>query len=155
MSNPSDLEVSRVIRAPRAAVWEAWADPAHFVKWWAPAPIVTTVQEHDLRPGGGFSTTMRLEDGTEHAGQGCFLEVVEGERIVFTDALRAGWRPNKKPFFTAIITIEDHPEGTTYTARALHQDAADRDRHAAMGFEEGWGMCIEQLGALAEELAAR
>lgn len=149
----SDLTVSRIIKAPREAVWKAWAEPAHFVRWWAPAPIVTTVQEHDLRPGGGFSNTMRMEDGTEHGGTGCFLEVVENERIVFTDALQAGWRPNKEPFFTAIVTLEDHPQGTKYTAVALHNNEADRRKHADMGFELGWGTCIEQLGALAEQLA--
>lgn len=148
-----DLTVSRVIKAPRAAVWKAWSEPEHFARWWAPAPIITTVQEHDLRVGGGFSNTMHMEDGSQYARRGCFLEIVDHERIVFTDALQAGWRPNKAPFFTAIITLEDHAEGTKYTALALHNNEADRRKHADMGFEDGWGTCIDQLGALATRLA--
>lgn len=148
-----DLTVSRIIKAPRSAIWTAWTDPEHFVKWWAPAPIVTTVQKHDLRAGGAFDNTMRMEDGQEFGGKGCFLEVVENERIVFTDALQEGWRPNKEPFFTAIITLDDHPEGTLYTAQAKHNNEADRQKHEDMGFESGWGTCIEQLGRLAEQLA--
>jgi len=93
-----------------------------------------------------------MEDGTEFGGPGCFLEVIEQQRIVFTDALSGGWRPTGEPFFTAIITMEDHPEGTLYTATALHKNAEDRQKHADMGFEAGWGMCIEQLGKLAEQL---
>lgn len=149
----NDLTVSRVLKAPRAAIWKAWADPDLFVRWFAPAPIVTTVQEHDLRPGGGFSNTMRMADGTEFGGRGCFLEVAEGRRIVFTDALQAGWRPNAEPFFTAVITMEDHPEGTLYTATALHATEENRRKHQEMGFETGWGICIEQLGEVAAGLA--
>ncbi|MEM7444915.1 MAG: SRPBCC family protein [Pseudomonadota bacterium] len=153
MDTRYDLTISRLLKAPRRTVWRAWAEPEHFVKWWAPAPVVTTSQEHDLRAGGGFSTTMCLEDGTEHAGHGCFLDVVEHERIVFTDALQAGWRPNKEPFMTAIITLEDHPDGTTYSALVLHNNEADRQKHADMGFESGWGKAIEQLNQLALQLS--
>ncbi len=151
--NPElDLVVSRVIHAPRASVWRAWAEPEHLAKWWAPAPIVTVVHQHELRAGGAFHTTMRMEDGTEFGAAGCFLEVVARERIVFTDALREGWRPNKEPFFTAIVTLEEHPQGTRYTATALHHSAAERQKHAEMGFETGWGTCIDQLAALAARL---
>ena len=148
-----DLTVSRIIRAPRSAVWTAWREPEHLEKWWAPAPLVTIVKKHEFYAGGAFETVMRMEDGTEHGGEGCFLEVVENERIVFTDALRGGWRPNEEAFFSAVITLEDHPEGTRYTAVALHKTAGDRRKHADMGFLEGWGTCIEQLGKLAAQLS--
>jgi uncharacterized protein YndB with AHSA1/START domain len=97
---------------------------------------------------------MTLEDGTVvEGGEGCFLEVVENERIVFTDALQGGWRPNEEAFFSAIITLAEHPEGTLYTATALHKNNEDRQKHADMGFMDGWGAAIEQLGKLAERLA--
>jgi uncharacterized protein YndB with AHSA1/START domain len=148
-----DLTVSRVLKAPRSAVWKAWTVPEHFEKWFAPAPIKTTLKQMDLRPGGAFETVMRMENGAEFGGEGCFLEVVEQERIVWTDALSGGWRPAEEPFFTAIITMADHPEGTLYTATALHKNAEDRQKHADMGFVTGWGTCIEQLGQLAAQLA--
>ena len=59
-----DLTVSRIIRAPRAAVWNAWTDPASFEQWWVPAPEVCRVREMDLRPGGSFRTEIS-QDGTE------------------------------------------------------------------------------------------
>ena len=152
MNTELDLTVSRTIKAPRSVVWSAWKDPEHLVKWWAPSPIVTISRKHEFYAGGAFSTVMRMEDGTEHGGEACFLEVVENERIVFTDALKGGWRPNEEAFFSAIITLEDHPEGTTYTAVALHKNDADRQTHAEMGFVEGWGTCIDQLGELAKAL---
>ena len=95
---------------------------------------------------------MRMEDGTEHGGEGCFLEVVENELIVFTNALQGGWRPNEEAVFTAIITLEKHPDGTQYTATALHKNSEDRQKHADMGFVDGWGTCIDQLAKLSTEL---
>ncbi|MCP2266006.1 SRPBCC family protein [Promicromonospora thailandica] len=146
-----DLTVSRVIRAPRAAVWDAWADPASLEQWWVPAPQVCRVRELDLRPGGSFRTELS-QDGVEFGPHitGCFLAVDELERIVFTDALVAGWRPAPTSFVTAVITMEDHPDGTAYRATALHRDAADRDRHEELGFHDGWGTVTRQLAALVE-----
>ncbi|MDA0786620.1 MAG: SRPBCC family protein [Proteobacteria bacterium] len=153
-NNEEDLTVSRIIKAPRSAVWAAWKDPEHLVKWWAPAPFTTVSNKHEFYVGGGFGTTMRTEDGADfYTGESCFLEIVEHERIVWTSALQGGWRPNKDDMpFTAIITLEEHPEGTKYTATALHENAEDRQKHADMGFVDGWGTCIDQLGKLAAQL---
>ena len=143
-----DLVLERVVDVPRALVWQAWTRPEHLLKWFAPAPWTTVDCEVDLRPGGIFRTVMRSPQGENFPGLGCFLEVVEGRRLVWTDALSPGFRPSAKPFFTAIITLEDHGSGTKYTARALHKDETDRKTHAEMGFVDGWGQCLDQLVAL-------
>ena len=149
---PTDLTVTRVIKAPRQRVWQAWADPEQFVQWWAPKPVRTVSNKHDLFAGGGFNTTMYLPDGTvAESGEGCFLEVITHERIVFTDAIRGGWRPNEDAFFSAIITFEDHPEGAKYTATAMHQNELDCEAHAEMGFMDGWSTALAQLADLAED----
>lgn len=146
-----DLTISRVIRAPRRAVWEAWSDPESLAQWWVPAPARCRVEELDLRPGGGFVTRIS-EDGGDFVPhmRACFLAVAEAERIVFTDALVGGWRPAEHPFMTAIITLDDHPLGTAYAARVLHRSGADRARHEELGFYDGWGTVIEQLAARVE-----
>ena len=64
-----------------------------------------------------------------------------------------GWRPNETAFFSAVITLEDHPQGTLYSATALHKNDEDRRRHAEMGFLDGWGTALGQLDALASRLA--
>jgi uncharacterized protein YndB with AHSA1/START domain len=146
-----DLTVSRIIRAPRATVWNAWADPASFERWWVPAPTICRVREMDLRPGGSFCTEIsddRIEFGPHITG--CFLAVDELERIVFTDALVAGWRPAEAAFVTAVMTMADHPDGTEYTATAMHRNRADRNQHVELGFHDGWGTVIRQLADLVE-----
>lgn len=146
-----DLTVSRIIRAPRDAVWSAWTDPAKFAQWWLPAPTTCRVVHMDLRPGGAFETEMS-EDGADFTPHitGCFLAVDDRERIVFTTALVAGWRPAAEPFITAVITFADHPEGTEYVATAMHKDGADREMHDSMGFHDGWGTVTRQLAELVE-----
>lgn len=146
-----DLTVARVIEAPRAAVWNAWTDPACFEQWWVPAPEVCRVVEMDLRPGGAFRTEFS-HDGVAFGPHitGCFLAVDEVERIVYTDALVGGWRPAESSFLTAVVTMRDHPRGTAYTATAMHRSIADRARHERLGFHEGWETVIHQLASLVE-----
>jgi uncharacterized protein YndB with AHSA1/START domain len=149
-----DLTVSRIIKASRSAVWNAWADPASFEQWWVPSPEVCRVRDMDLHPGGSFRTEIS-QDGDEFAPHitGCFLAVDEFERIVFTDALVAGWRPAETAFVTAVITMRDHPEGIEYIATAMHRNIADRNQHEQLGFHDGWGTVIRQLADLVESPA--
>ncbi|CAN5258885.1 SRPBCC family protein [soil metagenome] len=147
------LTISRVIKAPPALVWGAWADPARLALWWLPAYYLCRVLALDIKPGGAFRTEMR-EDGADWQPHldACFLETVPGERLVFTTALHAGWQPADNPFISisAIITLTAHPEGTDYRAVVLHQNPDARAKHEELGFFEGWGRCIGQLAVLAE-----
>jgi uncharacterized protein YndB with AHSA1/START domain len=149
-----DLTLVRTIRAPRARVWDAFADPRKFEKWWLPAPALCEVVAMEMRPGGALKTRMS-EDGKrfEPHMDACFLAVDENERIVFTDALTGGWRPSPRPFITATLTLADIPEGTRYAAHVMHADRATRDRHNDMGFADGWGTVVAQLARLVEPAA--
>jgi uncharacterized protein YndB with AHSA1/START domain len=148
--NPDlDLTVSRIIRAPRAKVWAAWTDPKQFAQWWVPAPARCEVAAMDLVPGGAFETRIS-EDGGPFGPHisGCFLAIEPMQRIVWTNALVNGWRPSETPFITAIIAFADHPEGTAYSASAMHKDAATRAMHEELGFADGWGQVTAQLARL-------
>ena len=91
--------------------------------------------------------------GEQFGEPGVFLDVVEKERLVFTDAFRPGWRPSGRAFMTAEVGFEDAGQGKTrYTARAMHWSAKDSREHEAMGFYEGWGKATDQLEALVRTL---
>lgn len=149
-----DLTVTRVIRAPRLMVWNAWTDQASFEQWWIPAPAKCKVVEMDLRPGGSLVTRIS-EGGGDFVPHltACFLVVDHLERIVFTNALTGGWRPAENPFMTAIITLKDHKIGTEYVAHVMHRSKSDRDTHEQMGFYDGWGTVAGQLATFAERRA--
>ena len=141
-----DLEIVRLVAAPRAKVWRAWSDPEIIKQWWCPKPWTTEVRAFDFRSGGAFHTFMSGPDGGESDNPGVFLEVVPMERIVWTSMLVEGWRPGT-PWLamTGIFILEDEGAGTRYTARCLHKDGEDRKKHADMGFFDGWGTVADQL----------
>jgi uncharacterized protein YndB with AHSA1/START domain len=147
-----DLVLERVVDVPRTLVWQAWTRAEHVKKWFAPAPWTIAECEIDLRPGGVFRTVMRSPEGESFPGAGCILDVVENERLVWTDALGPGWRPAESPFMTVVVTFEDRGAGTRYTARAMHRSPDDRKKHEEMGFVDGFGKCFDQLLALVRTL---
>ncbi|MGX9856953.1 SRPBCC family protein (plasmid) [Limimaricola variabilis] len=151
----TDLTFTRIIDAPRALLWECWTTPEHVKNFFVPKPHEVSDCQIDLRPGGRFNTTFKV-DGKEMRNDGVCLEVIDGRRLVFTDAYAEGWKPAADPFMTAIIEFEDHPEGgTTYTATARHRSADARQQHEDMGFYDGWGTVATQLEEYAKTLGAK
>jgi uncharacterized protein YndB with AHSA1/START domain len=148
-----DLALERIIRAPRAAVWDAWTDPARLAVWWLPAPTRCRVERLDAVAGGAFVTSMS-DNGIEFVPHldACFLAIEPGERIVFTNAVDSRWRPAmpEPVSMTAEIMLRDHPDGTDYRLIVRHRDPAARARHEQLGFIDGWGTVTEQLAGLVE-----
>jgi uncharacterized protein YndB with AHSA1/START domain len=147
-----DLELVRDLKAPRAALWTCWTDPQHLPHWFVPKPHKVVACELDLRAGGACSTTFDVE-GNIVENKGVYLEVIPGEKLVFTDTYFAGWKPNPDPFMTAIITFDDLGAGRTrYTAVVRHRSIEAAKKHADMGFFDGWGIVATQLEAYAKSL---
>ena len=156
MNERTDLVLERVLNAPRDRVWRAWTEAERLKQWWCPKPWRVDECRIELEPGGEFYTLMRgPQAGEEHAVSGCYLDLVERERIVFTLLLEKGFRPasvSEGAFrFTAVISFSDAGDGKTlYRALVMHASEADRDAHARIGFNEGWSRAAAQL----EELLA-
>ncbi len=156
-----DLSFTRVVDVPRALMWRAWTEPELLKPWFCPLPWKTIACEIDLRPGGIFRTTMQSPEGVEFPNVGCYLDVVPQTRLVWTNALTAGYRPSLLTatcgtddatfMFTAMIELADHDQGTRYTATVIHADEAGCNTHAAMGFEGGWGTALDQLVAMVKK----
>jgi uncharacterized protein YndB with AHSA1/START domain len=151
-SSDRDLVLTRIIDAPREKLYRAWTDPKLLKQWFAPRPYTTPVAELDVRAGGAAYIVMRSPDGQDLPNRGVYLEVVENERLVSTDAYTDAWKPSEKPFMTLILTFEDLGDKTRYTARVRHWTAEDRETHEKMGFHEGWGICADQLAALVAKI---
>ncbi len=147
-----ELVLERIFDAPREKVYRAWTEPKLLKQWFVPRPWTISGVSLDVRSGGSSLIVMRDPDGNDYPNPGIYLEVVENEKLVFTDAFTAAWQPSEKPFMTAIITFEDVSDDagdkTRYTARARHWTVEDRKEHEKMGFHEGWGQCADQLAEL-------
>lgn len=149
-----DLRFHRDVPISPAQVWEGWTQSTLLVQWFCPRPWKVVECEIDLRPGGIFRTVMQSPEGKNMpANIGTFLAIEPQRRLVWTNALGPGFRPQPQPddqspgfFFVVDLTLSALPNGgTSYTAVVMHQDAAGREAHAAMGFEQGWGIALDQL----------
>jgi uncharacterized protein YndB with AHSA1/START domain len=150
--NTRDLVLTRLIDAPREAVYRCWTESELITQWFAPKPFTTPSAEVDVRAGGSNCITMRSPEGQDMPNRGVYLEVVPNERLVFTDAYVRAWEPSERPFMTVILTFEDEGGKTRYTAVARHFTEEARAQHEQMGFHTGWGICTDQLEALAKTL---
>ena len=153
MAEDPHLSITRRIAAPRSAVWRCWTEPALLMQWYCPKPWQVTEAEIDLRPGGRMSVVMAGPEGERIDAPGMMLEVVPGERLVFTDAMTAGFIPAGEPFMVGHVTLTDDGDGTRMVWGARHWTTQARDRHLAMGYEAGWNAAADQLDALAQSLA--
>ena len=152
LDEKTDLSFTRTLAAPRRLIWECWTKPEHIPHFFVPLPHKVTAVDIDLRVGGKFDTTFDVE-GQVMENRGVYLEIVDGEKLVFTDAYTEGWKPAPDPFMTAILLFADAPDGgTTYTAIARHRNPDSRKVHEDMGFYDGWGTVATQLEAYAKEL---
>ena len=145
--------LTRLMDAPADKLFRCWTDPDLLKRWFAPKPYTTAVAEMDLRVGGATNMVMNGPDGQEMPNPGTILDVVPGRKLVFTDAYTGDWMPREgAPFMTAVITFEPGGGKTRYTAAVRHWTDEDVKKHDAMGFHQGWGMCADQLEALARTI---
>ena len=148
----TDLSFTRTLAVPRKLVWECWTSPEHIPHFFVPRPHRVTACDIDLRVGGRFNTTFDV-DGAQMDNNGVYLEVIENEKLVFTDAYSEDWKPTPDPFMTAILLLSDAEDGgTTYTAIARHRTPEARQTHEDMGFFGGWGTVVDQLQEYARGL---
>ncbi|MEX6508353.1 SRPBCC family protein [Jiella sp. M17.18] len=152
LDEKTDLSFTRTLAVPRHLIWECWTKPEHIPHFFVPRPHKVTKVDIDLRVGGRFNTSFAV-DGTVMDNHGVYLEVVEDEKLVFTDAYTEGWKPAPDPFMTAILLLADAPAGgTIYTAIARHRSPESRKAHEEMGFYDGWGTVATQLESYAKGL---
>jgi uncharacterized protein YndB with AHSA1/START domain len=152
-----ELVLTRVFDAPRALVFKAWTEPEHLMRWWGPKGFTTPFCKVDLRPGGNFHYCMRSPEGQDIWGIGVYREVVEPERIVYTDTFadaegnpvtpaHYGMSASHPQETLVTVTFTEHEGRTTLTLRhSIPQSVEERK-----GTEQGW---TDMLDRLAEELA--
>lgn len=153
-SSQFDLQLQRDVDVSPSDVWRAWTTPELIYQWFCPRPWKVVDCEIDLRAGGLFRNVMQSPEG-QHMPEnvGCFLLVEPLKRLVWTNMMGPGFQPQPAPAsiqlgfpFVVDLVFEPLPqERTRYKAKVMHADAAGRDAHAAMGFEQGWGIALDQL----------
>ena len=83
-----ELDLTRVFDAPREVVFRCMIEPEHLTHFWGPVGMSTPVATITIEPwaGGRFETVMvNDETGEEYPTRGVFVEVVEPEKLVWTE----------------------------------------------------------------------
>ncbi len=114
---PNDREIlsSRVFKAPRAAIFNAWTDPVRLARWWGPEGFSNTFHEFSLFPGGRWIFTMHGPNGKGYHNESIFSEIIENELIVLDHI--------SPPAFRVAASFNDHPEGTLLHFRMIFATA--------------------------------
>jgi uncharacterized protein YndB with AHSA1/START domain len=82
--------IERSFAAPVALVWKMWTDPEHFKAWYGPDGATIPVAKMDVRVGGTRLVCMEMQfpNGPMQMWfTGEFREVVENERLVYTESM--------------------------------------------------------------------
>jgi uncharacterized protein YndB with AHSA1/START domain len=154
--NGLTLILDRLIDAPRPVVWRCWTEADLLKRWYCPAPWWVSEADLDPRVGGRMNCVMQGPAGERIDVVGCILEVVDLERLTFTDAFTEGFRPQPSSFMTGFVNLYDEGEGQTRMIwGARHSSLEDVQKHLDMGFEGGWTAASGQLNALASDLATK
>jgi uncharacterized protein YndB with AHSA1/START domain len=83
---PSTVRLHRVFTAKPEKVYRAFVEPDAVASWLPPFGYLCTVHELEAKAGGKHRMSFRnFTTGNSHAFGGTYLEVVPGERLIYTD----------------------------------------------------------------------
>lgn len=153
------VHITRILNAPREAVWRAWTEPEMLKQWWGPKDFTAPHIEGDVRTGGKYLYAMRGPAGSEfdkdmYSG-GEYIEVIPMEKIVasdnFTDdhgnvitpaqmGMPGEWPEGP---MKVTVTFEDAGEGKTKLTIAHEGHPKD---FADMA-EAGWNQSLDKFAA--------
>jgi uncharacterized protein YndB with AHSA1/START domain len=147
-----EIVISRVIRAPRELVFEAFTEVRHLARWWGPDGFTTTTRAFEFRVGGVWDFVMHGPDGTDYPEWISWTEIAPPERI----ALRHGEFRGDPKAFESVLTFA--PEGaatriemrTLFPTRELRDEAVEK-YHAI----EGGQQTLSKLAAYVTEIVRK
>lgn len=152
-----EVLITRVFDAPRELVFQAWTDPEHLRRWFAPRGCTVEFPFIDLRQGGEFRSCVRTPDGQDCWCKGTYLEIVAPERIVYSIGMAdehgnpvdsaAGKDPEWPRETVVTVTFAEHGNQTKLT---LHQNVSEEVAKRT-GAYPSW---LQMLDLLAESLGS-
>ncbi|MEO8366576.1 MAG: SRPBCC family protein [Pseudoxanthomonas sp.] len=80
------VTLHRVLRAPPERIYRAFLDADAMAKWLPPNGYTGKVEHLDARVGGSYRMSFtNFSTGNSHAFGGTYVELVENERLRYTD----------------------------------------------------------------------
>lgn len=143
----TSLQVSRVIKAPREKVYNAFLDSKMLAQWYHPGPMRTEVHKVEPQKGGDFRISMIADEGEmkgKHTAAGKFIELVPHEKIVHSWAWEGEEQAMSGTDSRVTVTLKEVAGGTEVTL--LHEGLPHKQ--SVESHTQGWVGCLENLAAV-------
>jgi uncharacterized protein YndB with AHSA1/START domain len=118
-----EIVVSRVIKAARELVFEAFTEVRHLSRWWGPEGFTTTTSAFEFRVGGEWVFVMHGPDGTDYQEWISWTEIAPPERIALLHGESRG-DPNA---FESVVTFALDDGATRVEMRTVFPSKERRD----------------------------
>lgn len=146
-----ELIVTRTFDGPARIVFEAWAKPELFQRWWVPKSFCVTLisYEADIRTGGAYRLVMGHPSSEQPmAFFGRYIEVTPHARIIWTND------EGGEGGAVTTVTFEESDSATRVVVHELHASKDALDDAMASGSTSGWDEQFKQLDDLMVTLTA-
>ena len=160
MTNPDSsqdaLVIDRTFDATIGHIWQLWTVPEHFQAWYGPTGVSIPVAKMDVRVGGTRLICMEMPTPNglmQMWFTGEYLEVVENQRLVYTESISD---EDGKPATPA--GVDTPTEHQVTEVRVELEDVDGRTRmvmtHVGIPADSsgatGWTMALDKLAAYIE-----
>lgn len=107
---PSTIRLHRVIATKPEKIYRAFTEADAIASWIPPYGFLCTVHEMDAKVGGRHRMSFRnFTTGQSHSFGGTYVDLVPGERLVYTDSF---YDPNLPGEMRVTITLKAVSMGT-------------------------------------------
>jgi len=143
-----ELVVTRTFDAPPHLVFKAWSQADLFRRWWVPegAGISLVSCDMDVRTGGKYRLEFSAGSAGTMAFYGKYLDVVQNERIVWTNE-------EEEEGAVTTVTFEDKGGKTLLTFSEIYP-TTEALEEAMTGSAAGLPTQLDQLEELLSSLEA-
>jgi len=158
VENDRVLVLERVFDAPHELVFTMFKEAEHLKQWWGPRGWEIPVCTIDFRPGGVWHYCMKCVDqnqgqfyGMESWGKGIYKEIIESEKIMYTDYFSDAEGNANEDMPSTEVTLEFiNVDGKTKLVnRAIYASAEALKTVIDMGMMQGitetWDRLEERL----------
>ncbi|MCJ1902879.1 SRPBCC family protein [Paracoccus versutus] len=141
---PSTIRLHRVIAARPEKLYRAFLEPDAVANWLPPWGFLCTVHELEAKVGGRYRMSFRnFTTGQSHSFGGTYLELIPGQRLVYTDGFDD---PNLPGEMKVTVDLKQVSVGTEIT---IEQQGVP-DVIPAEACYLGWQDSLHKLAKLVE-----
>ncbi|MDJ0960687.1 MAG: SRPBCC domain-containing protein [Acidimicrobiia bacterium] len=131
-------------------VWQLWADPRLFEKWWGPPEYPATVVDHEFRPGGRVRYYMTGPEGEKYHGRSQIVALDPPQSLEFTDGFLDddGNEVDEMPSMANRVEIAEIDRGTRMVITTTFPSLEAMEQLIEMGAQEGMQLALGQIDDL-------